>query len=204
MWPGLAPHLSIVAAWGWTPDYRSSAVDPNGCFVIPVPSRKIVKHMSAKQMLADMQAWGEGRILKHVTQLRFSKQTHTEANVTHYYPIIRAGIKSSHTHWFSVFTTPIKPSGVLFWVVITYGIIKSLSLCVAPLLKLKCRKSHSVQQSCMESFPYQHKDNNKDNLSGMLLLCNRALIMICWGHTEPPVWPLRWQIRLPAVRQTEI
>lgn len=67
----------------------------------------------------------------------FSKQTHNAANATHYYPIIRAGLKSGHTHWFSVFTTPIKPSGVLCWVFISYGIIKSLSLCVAPLLKLK-------------------------------------------------------------------
>ncbi len=179
VWLGLAPYLFILAVWGWSPDYRSSVVDQNRCFAIPVSSWKTVKHISAKQMLAHMQARGEGRILKHVTQLLFSKQTHTEANVTQYYPIIRAGIKSSHTHWFSVFTTPIKPSGVLFWVFITNGIIKSLSLCVAPLLKLKQNAENLTRCNSLAwgLFPVSIKTTTKT-----------ASVVCYYGATEHWLW----------------
>lgn len=69
----------------------------------------------------------------------FSKQRCKQANVTCYYPIIRAAAKGSHTHWFSVFTPPIKPSVMLCWVFIKHVIIKFFffffCLCVVPFLE---------------------------------------------------------------------
>lgn len=34
--------------------------------------------------------------------------------------------------------------------------------------------------------------------------CVAELWLWCWERTEPPVWSLWWQIRLPAVKQAEI